>query len=204
MRHTPAPDRDAPAGAPALPPRRIDRIERRQILGRGAGSEVSRVRVDGVDYALKEAIVSGNGADARAQARRYRREAALHAGLSPGFFPAVHEVGIHDGRPYLIAELIDGPTLESRLASGPLPVAETLALGCSLALALAEVHDRGLVHRDVKPGNILLPARGGAVLIDFGLAVRVGGDESQAGTLRYAAPEQLGLLPLPVDGRADL
>ena len=97
---------------------------------------------------------------------------------------------------YLVMEFVDGPSLDQLLRQGPLTTAETAALGVSLADALAYAHAQGVVHRDVKPANVLIGADGQARLTDFGIARLV--DEStltltgtMLGTATYMAPEQL-------------
>ncbi len=125
----------------------------------------------------------------------------------PGM-PEVMEVGEVQGRPYLVMEYIGGGTLAKRIAkSRSLSEAETLSIAESLASVLAEIHRHGIVHRDVKPENILLTESGEAKLMDFGLAAQLKPnqtDDEIVGTFLYTAPEQTGMLKVPVDGRADL
>ena len=112
-------------------------------------------------------------------------------------------------------ELVDGQTLHARLATGPLPSAEALSIAIQIAEALAEAHRAGILHRDVKSGNIMLTSRGQVKVLDFGLAKRLESGPAPAeaapeltragttlGTLSYMSPEQL--LGKAVDSRSDL
>jgi tetratricopeptide (TPR) repeat protein len=138
---------------------------------------------------------------------RLFREARAAAALSHPRVVAVYDVGEHHNMPYFVMELVDGPSLKER---PPETLEETLAIALQICEALAHAHDHGLVHRDLKPGNILLA--GGASppaikLVDLGLAVRERGvrltrEGGISGTVNYMAPEQA--LGQPVDGRADL
>jgi len=135
----------------------------------------------------------------------YREAVALARVHHPGL-AAVLEVGEVDGLPYLVMELVEGETLADRLFRGALGEADTLDLGVQLLSALREVHAVGLVHRDVKPANIVLTRNGRARLIDFGFTIPfelASRDGELAGSRGYTAPEQF--VPMArVDGRADL
>jgi serine/threonine-protein kinase len=127
---------------------------------------------------------------------RFRREARAIALLSHPSIVRVYDQGVEAGAPYLVMELCDGATLGDRIkASGPLPVREVRTLGIQIASALAAAHAAGVVHRDVKPSNVLQAAEGSWKLADFGIA-RVA-DSSLTitgqflGTPAYAAPEAL-------------
>ncbi|GAB1646336.1 hypothetical protein KRMM14A1259_67590 [Krasilnikovia sp. MM14-A1259] len=188
-----------PAGAPAVPG-----VTVLAELGRGAKSVVYRVHHNGTELAMKT-LHGPVGADRRILAD-FRREAALLALASHPGLPTVHDVGDVAGQPYLIMDLITGEELAATLRSGPLAAERILHLGVEVAEALAALHRVGLVHRDVKPQNILLSPGGQARLIDLGMATRAGADHESvvAGTLTYSAPEQAGTLKRPVDARADL
>ncbi|GIJ44533.1 hypothetical protein Val02_14190 [Virgisporangium aliadipatigenens] len=176
-------------------------------LGRGARTVVYRARYrDGV-YAVKFLARVGDEADAVA----FRREAALLACLDHPGVARVHEVGTSSGRPYLVMDLVEGTPLTAVLAAGPTTVENVLRLGIELADALAAAHRRELVHRDVKPDNIMITPDGASRLLDFGLAARAEGSGAPAnetdvavGTFTYSAPEQTGMRGRRVDGRADL
>src|SRR5207253_2744007 len=108
----------------------------------------------------------------------------------------VYDFGEYDGRPYLAMEFIEGVSLERHLVAGPLPARAAAELVAALARALHAVHQQGIVHRDVKPANILLTADAVPKLADFGLAKWLGGTPSLntsgaiVGTVPYMAPEQ--------------
>jgi diguanylate cyclase (GGDEF)-like protein len=171
-------------------------------LGRGARSVVYRASRDGVDYAMK---VLTDVRDEREQVD-FRREAALLAGLDHPGLPRVHHAGTASGRPYLVMELLAGQSLRDLLRSGPLGEVRAVELATEIADALGAAHRAGLVHRDIKPDNIMIMSDGSARVIDFGLAGRAGqvAGSTAVGTFTYSAPEQTGMLRRPVDGRADL
>lgn len=178
-------------------------------MGRGAYAAVHRMRRDGVDYAVKS-LDPMVAADQRTLTT-FRREAALLARVNHPTVPRVFDVGLAGGRPYLVMEFVDGRPLSTLIATARLAEAQIARLGADVAGALAAAHRAGLIHRDVKPANILITEDGSAHLIDFGLAATGRADagtgdgpEAIAGTLEYSPPEQTGMLARPVDGRADL
>ncbi|MCA2216952.1 diguanylate cyclase [Jidongwangia harbinensis] len=191
------------AGAPATGDLGAD-VEFAGRIGGGANSVVYRVRRGGADYALK--MLTVQAADSDRMATAFCREAALLARIDHPGVPKVYDVGYAAGRPALIMELIRGkalgPSPDGTLPGEPAIV--TVAL--DVALALAAAHRAGLVHRDVKPANIMVGEDGRARLIDFGLAAhrRAGRDDAAVGTFDYSPPEQTGMLNRPVDGRSDL
>ncbi|WP_250036373.1 diguanylate cyclase [Paractinoplanes maris] len=169
-------------------------------LGRGAGTVVYRVRRRGGEYALKVLSTSDRNTLAAV-----RREAALLGCVGHPLLPRIFEVGESVQGPYLVLEFVDGSPLSQALRRGPLDEGTTVRLAIDLVAPLAAAHRGGLVHRDIKPDNVIIETTGTARLIDFGLAARGGEqDGSVAGTLSYSAPEQTGMLKRPVDGRSDL
>ncbi len=141
-------------------------------------------------------------------AARFANEAKAVAGLRSNHIIQIFFTGTHDGRPYSVMEWLPGPPLDDVLRQrGVLPVKEALALAGQILDGLEEAHRRRMIHRDVKPANIMLDDRGEAVLLDFGL---VRGNKSQnltqhgalLGTPRYMAPEQIN--GGTIDARIDL
>lgn len=184
------------------------RYEVRRVLGRGGSAVVYGVfdRELKRDVALK--VLRSDRMD-EAALKRFRREAAVARDADSPLLARVFDIGRAGETVFLTMELVVGESLRDRLLRGPLPEEEAVALASSVLRALAVLHARGVVHRDVKPGNILLPEAGGLKLADFGLARRWERDESRAtetdalvGTVEYLAPEQA--LGHDVDARSDL
>lgn len=127
---------------------------------------------------------------------RHSGEMRALAGLSHPGLVTLYDAGQDQGRGYFVMELVEGASLADRLSSGPLTERETAAIGGTVADALAYVHRGGIVHRDVKPGNVLLDRAGRAKLADFGIArmvdsARVTATGLTLGTAAYLAPEQV-------------
>jgi len=151
---------------------------------------------------------------------RLEREARLLASLNHPGIAAVHGLEDFEGVRFLVMELVPGETLADRLAAGPLPLAEALAVGRQIAAALEAAHEAGVVHRDLKPANVMLRPDGSVKVLDFGLAKGLGPTASGAmsqsptitsegthagvilGTAAYMSPEQARGRPL--DRRTDL
>lgn len=180
------------------------RIE--EVLGSGATSDVYRASRGGEEYAIKVMkLAAGESAGAEL---RFRREGAALARLNDPALVKVFEVGDAGSRPYLVMECLTGQSLAALLKDGPLTEQVVLGIASSIGGALREVHRHQLVHRDVKPENVIVDPSGKAKLIDFGFALdAVETDQdskAMVGTLLYCAPEQSGMLKRPVDCRADL
>jgi len=142
-------------------------------LGSGGMGEVFTARDTRLDRLVAVKVLPRELAADSDRRARFEREARAISALSHPNVCALFDVGRADGPDggieYLVMERLEGETLASRLARGPLPVPEALALGSQLAGALAAAHHRGIVHRDLKPANVML-TRAGAKLLDFGLA----------------------------------
>jgi eukaryotic-like serine/threonine-protein kinase len=139
------------------------------LLGAGGMSEVHRARDTRLDrdVAIK-VLPASTFADPRRLAR-LQREARAIARLNHPHICALYDVGLQDGAPYLVMELLEGKTLADELLKGPLPVERVIAFGLQIAQALDAAHTQGLVHRDLTPSNVML-TRAGVKLLDFGLA----------------------------------
>lgn len=178
-----------------------------QELGRGAQGVVYRAIRQNEAFAVKVRHLRSRDADGLSEALRFRRESTSLARLRHKNLARIFEVGEEDGSPYIVMEFVAGRPLSELIAEGPLPELQVRRIGRCIAGALAEVSRHGLVHRDVKPKNILVTADGEAKLIDFGFVASsrtLGAELEVVGTLRYAAPEQSGGIARPVDGRSDL
>jgi serine/threonine-protein kinase len=142
------------------------------------------------------------------QIERFRREARAVAQLSHPHIVTVIDAGEDDGRPYIVFEYVEGETLKDRIRRlGRLPVAEAVAYAVEIARALAAAHQRSIVHRDVKPQNVLIDPEGSAKVTDFGIARTLEeegltADGRVLGTTDYVSPEQA--LGHPVTGQSDL
>ena len=166
----------------------IPGIEIGEELGHGAFSVVYRARCRGEACALKLPRSRGRWT------RWVYREAVALARLRHPALPTVLEVGEVDGLPYLAMELVEGKALADRLGERRMSEPEVIDLAIRLSDTLHAVHAAGLVHRDVKPRNIVIEAGGGMRLVDFGFATPMerttAGPADAAGTPGFAAPEQ--------------
>ncbi len=102
--------------------------------------------------------------------RRFEREARTIGALNHPNLLTLHDVGDHDGVPFLVTEMLDGESLRARLSRGPLRLREAIQIGADVARGLAAAHDAGVIHRDVKPDNIFLTTEGRTKILDFGIA----------------------------------
>jgi tRNA A-37 threonylcarbamoyl transferase component Bud32 len=187
-----------PAAVPAAPPAvvRVPGYEVLGELGRGGMGVVYKARHRALNrvVALKM-ILAGEHAGPQAVAR-FRAEAEAVAALGHPGIVQIYEIGEHDGRPFLALEFAEGGSLAARLDENPWPADRAAALVEALARAVQYAHDRGVVHRDLKPDNVLLDEDGGPKVTDFGLAKRLAGGEGYTrtgevlGTPSYMAPEQ--------------
>ncbi|MET9378198.1 protein kinase [Streptomyces sp. NPDC002992] len=164
------------------------------LLGRGGAADV----YEGWDLRLHRPVavkVFRPGGESQTE-ERFDGEGRLLAHMQHPGLVTVYDSGHEDGRPYLVMQLIKGTTLRRRIAAGPLTPAEASRIGAALASALAHVHAAGVVHRDVKPSNILLDGTGTPYLTDFGISRLLDATAHTAtgtlvGTAAYMAPEQV-------------
>jgi Tol biopolymer transport system component len=138
-------------------------------IGAGGMGEVYRARDTRLDRAVAIKIVSGDMTANPELRQRFEREARALSSLSHPHICGLYDIGRENGSEYLVMEYLEGETLSKRLERGPLPIRELLKIGTEIADALDKAHRQGLVHRDLKPGTIML-TKSGAKLLDFGLA----------------------------------
>jgi eukaryotic-like serine/threonine-protein kinase len=186
-----------------------DRYDVVRPLGSGGMGEVylARDRVLGRDVALK--VLRKQYAGDEEFAERFKREAMSVASLSHPNIVQVYDRGeTEEGASYIAMEYVPGGTLKERISrEGPLEAAHAAGLGAQVAEALGAAHDRDMVHRDIKPQNVLLTARGGAKVADFGIArsgssATISRTGSVMGTAGYMSPEQA--LGKPATPKSDL
>ncbi|WP_304108080.1 serine/threonine-protein kinase [Mycolicibacterium bacteremicum] len=178
-----------------------------KVLGRGGMGEVWQAYDTAMNRLVALKVLPPNLADDDTYQRRFRREAQLAAGLDEPHIVPIHDFGEIDGRLYVTMRLIDGKTVDELLETGPLPPHRAVHITEQIAAALHAAHRIGLVHRDVKPSNILVTPADFAYLIDFGIAQSTGATKltstgSTIGTLAYMAPERLSTDTS--DARADI
>jgi eukaryotic-like serine/threonine-protein kinase len=164
------------------------------LIGRGGAAEVYRARDEllGRDVAVK-LFPAGVG---EADESRRQREVQTLAGMNHPGLVTIYDVGAEGSRAYFVMQLIEGESLADRIRSGPLRPGDVVALGAALGDALTYVHRHGVVHRDIKPGNVLLDTEGRPHLSDFGIAVLADATNITAtgmviGTASYLSPEQV-------------
>ena len=189
-------------------------------LGTGGMGEVYRARDTRLERTVAIKILPGQFSTDPVRKQRFEREAKTISSLNHPNICTLHDIGHQDGMDYLVMECVEGETLARRLEKGPLPLDQVLKYGAQIADALDKAHSSGVVHRDLKPGNIMLTSTG-AKLLDFGLAKPAAPLTSVAtltaavtqsspmteqgtivGTFQYMSPEQVEGKEL--DGRSDL
>ena len=192
-------------------------------LGAGGMGEVYRATDTRLDRTVAIKVLPEHLASDPQRRERFEREAKAVSSLNHPHICTLHDVGEQDGVHYLVMELVEGDTLQQRLEKGRLPLDQALEYAIQIADALDKAHRQGVVHRDLKPGNIMITKSAGVKLLDFGLA-KLKGDDAQVsplsqmptqdpsapltaegtiiGTLQYMAPEQLE--GKEADARTDL
>ncbi len=192
--------------------RRLPDLELLELLGRGGMGYVYRARQKRLDRQVAVKVVAAEAGRQNGFAKRFAREARALARLSHPNLVSIHDYGQDGPFGWLVMEYVDGSSLRDLIRAGKLEPSEALALVPKICDALQYAHDKGVVHRDVKPENILIDREGSVKIADFGLAKLIGvpaalvsltGSREVLGTFRYMAPEQLER-PLEVDHRADI
>jgi serine/threonine protein kinase len=206
------------------PGTRLGAYEIVSAIGAGGMGEVYKARDTRLDRAVAIKVLPPHVAADSAFRQRFEREAKTVSSLDHPHICALYDVGQDRGTDFLVMQYLEGETLADRLTKGPLALDQALKCAREIADALDKAHRRGIVHRDIKPGNVML-TKTGATLLDFGVArataAAAGSDLSPSvtaatmtgagpmtaegtilGTLQYMAPEQLE--GNEVDGRTDI
>src|SRR5687768_75314 len=149
---------------------KLGRYEIRSLLGAGGMGEVYRARDIKLnrDVAVK-VLPAAYSADTD-RLRRFEQEAQAAGALNHPNILAVHDVGDHEGSPYVVSELLEGETLREILSTGALPQRKAINYATTIAHGLAAAHEKGIIHRDLKPENIFITKDERAKILDFGLA----------------------------------
>jgi serine/threonine protein kinase len=192
----------------AATPQHIGRYRVEKILGQGGFGIVYLAHDEQLQRLVAIKVPHRKLVDRPEAAEAYLTEARTVANLDHPNIVPVHDVGSTDDCPcYVVSKYIDGTDLATRLKHSRLPLPETVELAATVAEALHHAHKQGLVHRDIKPGNLLLDRSGKPFVADFGLALReqdAGKGPRYAGTPAYMSPEQARGEGHRVDGRSDI
>src|ERR1700686_1914621 len=200
--------------------RRLGPYEILSGIGAGGMGEVYKARDTRLDRTVAIKVLPTHLADRAELRERFEREAKTIASLNHPHICTLHDTGHQDEIDYLVMEYLEGETLAQRLLKGPLPIQQVLQYAIEIADALDKAHRKGITHRDLKPGNIML-TKSGTKLLDFGLAKlkqevspatpvsqlptmksAITGEGTILGTLQYMAPEQVEAKE--VDARTDI
>ncbi len=187
-------------------------------LGAGGMGEVYRAKDPRLGREVAIKVLPATFSQDLDRLKRFEQEARAAGVLNHPNITAVHDLGSHEGSPYIVTELLEGETLRSRLGSGALPVRKAIDYAIQIARGLSAAHEKGIVHRDLKPENLFVTKDGRVKILDFGLAKlksekdgepqtdlrTVSGTEPGVvlGTMGYMAPEQVR--GKPADRRSDL
>jgi serine/threonine-protein kinase len=199
--HAPEEEKGGAWDAALRPGAAIGRFELVREIGRGGFGVVWEARDKDLGRRVAFKAVRAGGRTA-VREERLLREAESAARLCHPNLVTLFDLGRSEHGPYLVLELLEGRTLEERLAHGALSVREALRVGLEVAKGVAHAHAQGVVHRDLKPGNVFLCDDGQVKVLDFGLAHAFGQRREDGGTPAYMAPEQWE--GAPEDERTDV
>lgn len=179
------------------PGQKLGKYEIKSLIGRGGMAEVYRARNPDLNQDVAIKFLRPQIVDSPEQLARFQQEARAAAALNHPHILRVYDFDTTGPAPYMVMELIEGPTLRDLIAHHPgrLPIERAIKLFAQVAEAVGYAHARGIIHRDIKPGNVLIAPGDRALLTDFGLARILGGSrlttsEVSLGTPAYMSPEQ--------------
>ena len=172
----------------------IDHYEILALLGAGGMGEVYRARDTRLNRDVAIKVLPGFSTTEPTRLRRFELEARAAASLNHPNILAVYQMGMFQGAPYLVSELLEGETLRDRLKSGPMPLRKVIDYGTQIARGLAVAHEKGIVHRDLKPENLFVTRDGQVKILDFGLARLTQPPESAFPQSSQDAPTMAGIL----------
>jgi Tol biopolymer transport system component len=198
---------------------RLGPYEILSAIGAGGMGEVYRARDERLKRDVAVKVLPASYSQDKDRLRRFEQEAQAAGGLNHPNIMAVHDLGSHEGAPYIVTELLEGETLRARMSGGAIAVRKATDYAVQIAKGLAAAHEKGIIHRDLKPENLFLTNDGRVKILDFGLA-KLTQPEGQSGaqtnlptaagtepgvvmgTLGYMAPEQVK--GKPADQRSDI
>jgi len=199
---------------------KLGRYEIRSKIGEGGMGEVYRARDEKLNRDVAIKVLPAAFSEDVDRLRRFEQEAQATGTLNHPNILAVYDVGLYEGALYVVSELLEGETLRERMAGAALPQRKAMDYALQIAHGLAAAHEKGIVHRDIKPDNVFVTNDGRVKILDFGLAKLTGGldgNQSQTevptrrvdtdpgtvmGTMGYISPEQLK--GQPADHRSDI
>src|SRR5687767_3938784 len=200
------------------PGTRLGRYDVRSLLGAGGMGEVYLAHDSSLRRNVAIKVLPGDAARDRERLRRFEQEAHAASSLNHPNILTIHEIGVHEGTPFVATELVEGESLRQRMNRERLELREVVDIGIQVASALGAAHAAGIVHRDIKPENIMVRKDGIVKVLDFGLAKLTEKHDSSSeattmawvntepgtvlGTAAYMSPEQA--IGREVDSRSDL
>jgi serine/threonine-protein kinase len=183
-----------------VPGARLGRYRLIEMIGEGGMGEVWKAHDDNLDRDVAIKMLRRGTLGHATRRERFRREALVLSRISHPGVATIFDFDVQGGFDFLVMEYVAGGTLESRLETGPLPIDAILSMGAAIADALDNAHRHGILHRDLKPGNIVLTRENQPKILDFGLAILLSAGKATGrmtepgmvvGSLPYMAPEQL-------------